>query len=145
MNKRTYSKPQRLYMIAEANLKVAEDKHNAAETLYIKKRGITNPDGSTPKLIYMIEDETIFETANAEFSEIPEHKEIWAEILEAREMLKAAETNLLDYAFNVVPIPKKEKDTLTESAKTNYTTRKKLIDLVMNLDVTTLPKNLVLR
>lgn len=144
MTKRTYSKQQNLFMVAEANLKAAEQRYNAAETAYIKGKGITNPDGTTPELIYMIEDEAIFEALNTEISELPENKKLWADVVEAREILKAAEETLLDYALNVVPVPKKEKEILTESIKTNYTTRKKLIDIIMKLDVTTLPKHLVL-
>lgn len=145
MEKRKYSKPQQFYMIAKANLKVAEHSHNTAEIAFLKNKGILNPDGTAPKLIYMIEDETEMEAVGAEFDEIPENKHMWEEILAAREALKIAEVKIIDYALNVVPIPKKEKDILTESAKTNYTTQQKLIEIVMSLDVSTLPKNLILR
>lgn len=145
MGNRKYSKPQQLYMIAKANLEVVEKDHDAAETAFIKSKGIINPDGTTPELIYMIEDFSTMEEVGTEFDEIPEYKRMWEEILAAREALNIAETKLIDYALNVVPIPKKEKAVLTESAKNNYTTRQKLIDLVMKLDVATLPKHLVLR
>lgn len=145
MKKRKYSNPQKLYMIAKANLEVIENEHNASETAFIKSKGITNPDGTTPELLYMIEDGTEMETMGAEFDEIPEIKQMWMDILAAREALKIAEAELIDYALNVVPIPQKIKVILTESAKTSYTTRQKVIDIVMDLDVTTLPKHLVLR
>lgn len=145
MGNRKYSKPQQLYMIAKANLEVVEKDHDTAETAFIKSKGIINPDGTTPELIYMIEDFSTMEAVGTEFDEIPEYKRMWEEILAAREALNIAETKLIDYALNVVPIPKKEKAVLTESAKNNYTTRQKLIDLVMKLDVATLPKHLVLR
>jgi hypothetical protein len=38
-----------------------------------------------------------------------------------------------------VPVPAKEKATLTEAVKTNYTIRQKLIDTVLRLDASTVP------
>ncbi len=131
-------------MMAKANLKVIEKVHDAAERAFILCRGIVNPDGTIPELIYMIEDDTELETVGTEFDAVPENKQMWTEILAAREALKIAETKLLDYALNAVPIPQKEKTILTESAKTNYTTRQKIIEIVMNLDVSTLPKHCII-
>lgn len=145
MKSRRFCKPQQFYMIAKANLEVVEKSHHAAEIAFIKSKGIVNPDGMTPEWIYRIEDEAAMEAVGVEFDEVPENKRMWEEILAARETLKTAEENLLDYALNVVPIPEKEKAVLTESVKTNYTIRKKLIDAVMKLDVSTLPKHLILR
>lgn len=56
MTKRTYSKAQAAYMVAKANLEVAEQEQAVAERIYIIKRRITNPDGTIPEKLYMIRD-----------------------------------------------------------------------------------------
>ena len=134
--KRKYNREQRAYMLAKAHLETLESKHDKMEQKYIRTQNIVNADGQTPKLIYCIDNIDTFNQVNEAFSALPEVKRIWQQILEARELLKQAEENLISYGLSVVPA--KERAILTESAKTNYTTRTKLIDLVMQLDTATL-------
>jgi len=140
MKKRKYNSAQMLYTMAKANLAIVEQDHNETEEAYVKSKNLVNDDGTIPTRIYMIDDETVFDALNEDFSKISEDNGSWAKVLEARDLFMDAESNLLDYALNVVPVPAKEKAILTESAKTNYVIRQKIIDTVMRLDASTVPE-----
>ena len=133
--KSTTNRYQRNYMMAKAQLETLESIMNDMESEYIKAHGIVNEDGETPKAIYCIDDGATFDRVNAECAELPEFKANWAEQLEARETLKAAENMLVEYGLSIAPA--KEREILRKDAATNYTTKKKIIDLVMRLDVST--------
>lgn len=133
--KRKYNAEQRVYMIARANLDALESVLADMERNYIKAQNIINNDGTAPKRIYCIDNEETFERINQEFSALPEVKALWEEILEARELLKQAEIQLIAYGLSIAPA--KEREILAKAAETNYTTRIKIIDLVMRLDVAT--------
>lgn len=133
--KSTMNRYQRTYMLAKAHLKMLESKHNEIERQYIVAQGIMNEDGKTPNAIYCIDDNDTFDHINLEFSELPEAQAIWLEILEARELLKQAEEQLITYGLSIAPA--KQREILARAAETNYTTRIKIIDLVMRLDATT--------
>lgn len=134
---RKYNAEQRAYMIARANLDALESVHVDMERNYIKAQNIINDDGTTPERIYCIYDEETFERINQEFSALPEVKALWEEILEARELLKQAENQLIAYVLSLAPA--REREILAQSAAANYTTRKKLIDLALKLDASTVP------
>ena len=133
--KRKYNKFQEVYMMAKANLELLEEREGRIEVRYIADNGIVNQDGSTPERIYCIDDEVIFEKANAECSEIIEKSGLWGEILNAREILKEAEQELIKYGLSIAP--KKERDILTKAAKSDYVTKMKIVELVMRLDAST--------
>ncbi len=133
--KSTTNRYQRTYMLAKAHLETLESKHNEIERQYIIEQGITNKDGETPEAIYCIDDSDTFDRINLEFSELPEAQATWLEILEARELLKQAEEQLITYGLSIAPA--KQREILARAAETNYTTRIKIIDLVMRLDVAT--------
>ena len=133
--KRKYNTEQRTYMLAKAHLKTLEDTQSDMEREYIAAQSITNEDGETPRAIYCIDDSDTFDRINLEFSELPEAKALWQNILEAREMLKQAEKQLIVYGLNIAPV--RDRETLAKAAETNYATRRKIIDLVMRLDAAT--------
>lgn len=136
--KRTYNKEQSQYLVARANVQVLEDEEKQLEQKYITDHAIVNPDGSIPGRIYCIDDQTIFDQVNVDFSEQPESKEFYSRFYVAQSLLKASESKLVKYGLEIIPVSmQKEKSTLEESAKTNYTTRLKLIELVMKLDTRT--------
>ena len=134
---RKYNAEQRVYMLAKAHLDVLMDEQAEMERNYIKAQNIINDDGTAPEMIYCIDDEETFERINQEFSALPEAKALWEEILEARELLKQAENQLIAYGLSLVPA--REREILAQSAAANYTTRKKLIDLALKLDASTVP------
>ena len=122
-------------MLAKANLDALEEIEADIERKYIAEHNIVNPDGSTPERIYCIDDEITFEKANTESAELPEMKANFKEILEARELLEEAENELIAYGISIAP--EAERAVLERAAATNYTTRRKIIDLVLRLDVST--------
>ena len=139
--KRKYNTEQGVYMIAKANLEALESVHADMERNYIKAQNIINDDGTTPEMIYCIDDDETVERINLEFSALPEVKALWEKILEARELLKQAENQLIAYGLSLAPA--REREILARSAATNYTTRKKIIDLAMRLDASTVSRRAV--
>ena len=132
------NKQQKLYLLAKANLEILEEQEKEIEKQYIVNNNITNENGNMPDQIFMIDNEEIFDKANQEISEIIENNGLWNQILNAKEDLKQAEDNLIDYGLNIIPACYiGEKSTLQKAVKTNYTTRQKIIDLVFKLDTST--------
>jgi len=129
------NKQQKNYALAKSMLETLEAKEAQVEQIYIKEHDIKNEDGSTPTRIFMIDDEAMFDKANSEVSKLVEDSGLWAKILKARDALKTAEDELIKYGLSIAP--KHEREALTKAAKTNYTTRKKIIDLVFKLDAKT--------
>lgn len=140
---RKYSKAQELYMVAKVQLETLEQIEKNMDEAYTAPLHIINSDGSEATCIIEIEDEALFTLYNEALAALPESKANWAEILEARETLKAAENNLIEWGLAIVARTNpREAKTLLEAVKTNYTTKIKVIDLNMKLDVTTLPKRI---
>ena len=133
--KRTTNKAQEVYMLAKANLDALEEVEADIERKYIAEHNIVNQDGTTPQRIYCIDDDAAFEKANAESAELPEMKANFKEILEAHELLEEAENELIAYGLSIAP--EAERSVLERAAATDYTTRRKIIDLVLRLDVST--------
>ena len=131
---------QKLYLIAKAHLQTLEEIHLEAEKQFIIDNKIVNSDGKVPQRFFMMDNETEMEKQCIMFEEIPENQQQWLEIIEAKRILKEAEQNLIDYALNIIPLPQKQ--VLENGAKTNYIIRQKIIDLVLRLDVSTLPKEI---
>lgn len=132
---KTTNKIQAHYMIAKAHLETLEAHEKELEHQYIIDNGITNADGSIPKFIYCIENETTFDKANEEQAKIIEDSGLWNKILIARKTLKIAEAKLIEYGLSIVPAL--EREILAKACQTNFTTRMKVIDLVLKLDVST--------
>jgi len=132
---KTTNSLQRKYMFYKAFLEALEEGFDALERDYIVEQGITNDDGTTPEAIYCIDNEEVFNRANKELSELPEAVRLWNTILKYKDYLKAAEDKLIAYGLSLTPAP--EREILQRAAATNYTTRCKIIDLVLRLDVST--------
>ena len=129
------NKYQKHYATAKALLETLESVQKDIERKYIAEHNIINEDGTIPTAIYCIDDPDVFDRANLECSELPESKANWQDILSAREILKQAEDQLIAYGLSLAPASVRA--TLAKSAETNYTTRKKLIDLTFKLDTST--------
>ncbi len=136
--KRTTNKIQREYMAAKALVKTLEEREKEMEQAYIAAHGITNPDGTTPARIYCIMDEAVFDKANEESSAEIAACGLEAEYNAAEDALKAAEDRMIKYGLSLAPAGIRA--TLEKGAKSNYTVRQKLIDLVFRLDVSTVPR-----
>lgn len=132
---RKFNKQQMNYMKAQALLKTLEEESEKLDREYIRINKIVNADGSIPRVIYAIDDMEVFNKANAECSKANEENGLWKQILKARELVKQTEDALVTYGLSIVPII--ERVILTKAAQENYTTRMKILDLVMKLDVKT--------
>ena len=135
MTAQTTNRIQESYMLAKANLEALEETKLEIERKYMTDLGIKNVDGSTPECLWRIDDDATFETANAAVEKMLEDNGLWAEILEARELLEAAEDRLIKYGLSLAPA--REREILTSAVKANYTTRLKVLDLALRLDVST--------
>ena len=131
---RNYSKYQKTYLLAKANLEVLEEQEKEIEHNYIIANKIKNIDGSIPERVYCIGDENIFDKANADVSKITEDSGLWNEILGAKELLKKEEEELIKWGINRVKkdLPNKTYETLLKEMKV-YATRCKLIDLSLKV------------
>ena len=131
------NKQQKLYALAKAHLQTLKEQEEQIEQQYIINNNIFNADGKNPSHIWCIDNEEIFEIANTEYCK--QNENFLNEIIEAEEMLKQAENNLLKFALDILPSKNsKEKETLEKAVKTNYTIRLKIIDLAFKLDTKTL-------
>lgn len=134
---RNYSKAQEVYLLAKATLETLEAQEKELECKYIIDNGITNPDGSTPERIYCIENEVTFDKANEATAAMAEASGLWTEILEARELLKQAEQNLIDWGLAIVKkdLPRAAYDTLIQGAAWQYKVRQELVELTLKLAI----------
>lgn len=133
---RKFSKAQETYMLAKDHLETLEEQESKLDHQYIIDNNIKNPDGSTPEFIDCIEDDEVFEKANENFSIIVEYSGLWAEILEARRILKQAEQNLINWGFTVVKndLPRDTFNTL-QRGMSQYKIRQKMIELTLKLAI----------
>lgn len=136
--KQTMNKAQRDYLDAKAKFEALVSRHKQMERAYIAAHGITNPDGGTPERIYCIDDDAAFEQANEEFSAQVAACGLEAEYDAARAALRAAEDQLIEYGFSLVPVG--VRGTLEQAAKVKRTVRQQLLDLTLRLDVSTVPR-----
>lgn len=129
------NKVQRNYMMAKAELQTCEELARDIERAYIAKNKIRNEDGEIPARVYCIDNEAVFNKANEETARIIKENGLEEKINSALENLRAAEENLLKFALSIAPAGIRK--TLERGARENYTTRMKLIDYTLRLDVST--------
>jgi hypothetical protein len=93
--------------------------------------------GRTEKHIWRIDDESVFDRMNNEFSETFKDEE--TVLVKAREDMRRSENNLIVFGLSMIPKKYKgEADTLRSSQ--DIKVRQKIIDLAMRLDTRTIPK-----
>jgi hypothetical protein len=122
------NKQQKAYAIAKAAYDVALHEQRAAELEYITSNGIKNSDGTTPRNIYSIEDDSICDKAYEDLAEYDDKR------YEAFQALTKAEDDLIEYGLSIAP--KAVAETL-RSVKDNLKYRKQIIDLTFRLDTRT--------
>lgn len=83
-------------------------------------------------------DEAVFDEANKKSAAEIAACGLEAEYNDARAALIAAEDRLIEYGISIAPAGIRA--TLTKGAKDNYAARQKLIDLVLRLDISTVPR-----
>lgn len=133
--KRTTNDIQRRYMAAKALVEALEEQQKEMEQDYIAAHGIVNPDGTIPERIYCIDDESIFDAANEGCSEQIQSCGLEDQYNDARDLLFSAENKMIEYGLSLAP--SNVRATLEKGARANYTTRQKIIELVLRLDTAT--------
>ena len=130
---------QRAYLIAKANQQTAHEAENAADHAWLVAHDIRNPDGSVPKMSWMLEgsDEDI-DRIFAEMGKDETLNRLWDESQNANHLLREAENALIDWALSVPGLPTKERETLRQNLH-RLPIREKLIDLAIKLDASTSP------
>lgn len=125
---------QKAYVLALANYEAVEHIIDEQEEEYCHEHGYLTEEGNPAKHIWMIDDEEIFDKANADFSALhPEHDE---QSNKARELLESATDNMINWALSIIPnLYKKERTILQKAVKEDFNTRKKIIDLAYRLEV----------
>lgn len=129
---------QKDYAVAAAAVKAIEEEITMAEREYIRNHRIVNAEGIFPDHIYCIDDETVFEKANLEFSQIIVGKGLESALNEAKSNLLKAEESLLTYGISIAPEAVRE--TLRRGVNSNYSIRCRLIDMVFRLDTETMDR-----
>lgn len=130
------NKQQKEYALAKTILETLKAEENDMEKEFCDGLGVVNDDGSIPKRTWAIDNDEIAEKAIDDFGKILEDSGLWAKILEAEKRLRKAEDDMISYSLSLVPY-KKERETLENAARINYTTRQKIIDLAFRLDTKT--------
>jgi hypothetical protein len=120
---------QKNYMEAKAALKAIETELAKKELKFLQGKGRKEAH------IWMIEDETIFDLLNVEFSATTEALD--TDYTTARQALKTTESALIEYALSLSPAGIRE--TLRRGSKNQIAIREQLIDVVIRLDTSTVP------
>lgn len=122
-------------MAEKARVEAVKAQQEAIEKKYIADNGIVNPDGTTPELIYCMEDDAAFEKANEECSALIVAAGLEDELNAARDALKYAEDRLIAYGLSLAPAHVRA--TLETEVKRNSSVRQKVLDLAFRLDIST--------
>jgi hypothetical protein len=120
---------QRNYIVSRAALEAIEAVMAEKELQFLRSKG------RTENHVWAIEDEAVFDLLNVEFCVSIE--DIDADYEAARLALRAAENALIEYALSITP--DKIRETLRQGSNTQTAIRKKMINVVMKLDTSTVP------
>lgn len=129
------NKVQRYYAASLARFQTVNGQIEAVEKVHLADKGIVNADGFVPEALWQIDDENIFEKANADVSKLIEESGLEKKYLEVQKNLTAAEDRLIVFGLSI--IPDKIRPLLEENAKASAATRKKILELASKLDVST--------
>lgn len=130
---------QKTFIKARAALERIEKTEKAFEIKFMKEKAIVNADGSKADRVYMIDDDTLFNQINEEYSEAVNGCGIWDKLLKAKEEYKAAEKQLVKFALDVIPQAMGElKQDLSKAVETNYKVRQQVIETILKLDTRTI-------
>lgn len=128
---------QKNYMKAKAIVDALKAQAETIEQEYIRSHNIINSNGETPKAIFCIDNEEVFNQANEATAPALDALEIY----KAEKILREAEDDLIRYGLSIAPA--KEREVLSNRCfGLNGQTillniRKSVIDLAFRLDVST--------
>lgn len=136
-----YSAQQRAYSQALRSSKMAEAKSAAHERAFLVARGAIDRRGFPALRLWQVEDDAAFDALEGEYRTDPEAVELQSAEMAARVALIKAEKALVAWALSIVPAG--VRSTLAPAAETDRATRKKIIDLAMRLDASTVSRRAV--
>ena len=137
--RRTYNKEQKAYIEAKKALDALESQEAKMEAEFVASLGIINDDGTIPEKTWMIDNDEIAEKAIDDFGKIEAESGLWEKIVAAKEALKIAEENLIQYALSIIPF-QKERATLTKAGAEHYKIRMQILENVLKLDTRTVKR-----
>ena len=141
--KKTTNRIQENYIKAKALVDTLKDQAQQIEQNYIREHGIINPNGEVPIHIWCIEDESTFDQANEAIALETEALGLY----EAGKTLHDVEDNLIKFGLALAPA--RERKVLLERCfglnghYAHVDIREKCIDLALKLDVSTIPKKML--
>lgn len=136
-----YNAQQRAYSQALRSSEMAEASAAAHERAFLEARGATDRRGLPARRLWRVEDDATFDALEAEYQADSEAVELQGAEMAARAALIKAEKALVAWALSIVPAGVRA--TLAPAAETNRATRKKIIDLAMRLDASTVSRRVV--
>ena len=128
-----YNAQQRAYSQALRSSEMAEARAAAHERAFLEARGATDRRGLPARRLWQVEDDATIDALEAE--------ELHGAEMAARSSLIKAEKALVAWALSIVPAG--VRSTLAPAAETDRATRKKIIDLAMRLDASTVSRRAV--
>lgn len=132
-------KAQSNYRYAKATYEMFKNQERKFEIEFMSKKNIVNEDGTKATLVYMIDDEELFDKVNLEYEAAVTGCGLWGKYIKATEELKKAENELLKFALDIIPDAMKDtKETLQEAVKHNLKVREQVIENALKLDTSTL-------
>lgn len=136
-----YNAQQRAYSQALRSSEMAEARAAAHERAFLEARGAADRRGLPARRLWQVEDDAAFDALEAEYQADPVAAELQSTEMAARAALIKAEKALVSWALSIVPAGVRA--TLAPAAETNRATRKKIIDLAMRLDASTVSRRAV--
>ena len=136
-----YNAQQWAYNQARQASEMAEAKAAAHERAFLAARGATDRRGFPARRLWQVEDAAAFDALEVEYQADPEAAKLQNAEMAARAALIKAEKALVAWALSIVPAGVQA--TLAPAAETDRTTRKKIIDLAMRLDASTVSRRSV--
>lgn len=133
-----YSEPQRTYNQARRASELAGARASAHERAFLAARGATDRHSQPARCLWQIENDAVFDALEAEYQADPEAVKLQKADMVARAALIKAERDLVAWALSIVPAG--VRSTLAPVAETDHATRKKIIDLAMRLDASTISR-----
>ena len=136
-----YSEQQRAYNQARQASELAGARASAHERAFLAARGATDRRGRPARCLWQIENDAVFDALEVEYQADPEAVKLQKADMSARAALIKAERDLVAWALSIVPAG--VRSTLAPAAEKDHATRKKIIDLAMRLDASTISSRVV--
>lgn len=133
-----YNEQQRGYKQAQRASELAKASSAAHEAAFLAAKGATDRRGRPARQLWQVENDAVFDALEVEYQADPEAVKLQKADMAARAAFIKAEKDLVAWALSIVPAG--VRDTLAPAAETDHATRKKIIDLALRLDASTISR-----